>query len=374
MGFNLMSFLGGAAEGGNKRFKQIQANKQAANVTAEQRQWQLATEDRADARSRKKARAAAKLESEGLIGTMVALGMDADAARSVAKNGKGAIAVAIKDLEYGRENGKDISSLYTMQNNGTITGDQLAEGAKVATLSVDSKAISDMYGPVPTVYDNHNDQIQAISNKQLTLDINTPEGKSAYNSLEVQRKKLYKDLSDIAGAKDTSGGTGDDSRKFSEGTVKSAIQVELNKQLQFAGMSYDMEKQIIIGLKGDQIGANIAGLNTVKNLRAGTASIKDPYMTDTLNALESDSLKNVQLAANNKIFEYKKQLAKANEDNLPAPANIIKNIPDFNKNTPNGLRIGDIIRYPDPATGVLILKVYTGTKDSNNFVSFDAGN
>lgn len=374
MGFNLMSFLGGAAEGGNKRFKQIQANKQAANVTAEQRQWQLATEDRADARSRKKARAAAKLESEGLIGTMVALGMDADAARSVAKNGKGAIAVAIKDLEYGRENGKDISSLYTMQNNGTITGDQLAEGAKVATLSVDSKAISDMYGPVPTVYDNHNDQIQAISNKQLTLDINTPEGKSAYNSLEVQRKKLYKDLSDIAGAKDTSGGTGDDSRKFSEGTVKSAIQVELNKQLQFAGMSYDMEKQIIIGLKGDQIGANIAGLNTVKNLRAGTASIKDPYMTDTLNALESDSLKNVQLAANNKIFEYKKQLAKNNKDNLPAPANIIKDITDFNKNTPNGLRIGDIIRYPDPATGVLILKVYTGTKDSNNFVSFDAGN
>lgn len=374
MGFNLMSFLGGAAEGGNKRFKQIQANKLAANVTAEQRQWQLATEDRADARSRKKARAAAKLESEGLIGTMVALGMDADAARSVAKNGKGAIAVAIKDLEYGRENGKDISSLYTMQNNGTITGDQLAEGAKVATLSVDSKAISDMYGPVPTVYDNHNDQIQAISNKQLTLDINTPEGKSAYNSLEVQRKKLYKDLSDIAGAKDTSGGTGDDSRKFSEGTVKSAIQVELNKQLQFAGMSYDMEKQIIIGLKGDQIGANIAGLNTVKNLRAGTASIKDPYMTDTLNALESDSLKNVQLAANNKIFEYKKQLAKNNKDNLPAPANIIKDITDFNKNTPNGLRIGDIIRYPDPATGVLILKVYTGTKDSNNFVSFDAGN
>jgi len=374
MGFNLTTFLGGAAEGGNKRFKQIQANKQAANVTAEQRQWQLATEDRADARSRKKARAAAKLESEGLIGTMVALGMDADAARSVAKNGKGAIAVAIKDLEYGRENGKDISSLYTMQNNGTITGDQLAEGAKVATLSVDSKAISDMYGPVPTVYDNHNDQIQAISNKQLTLDINTPEGKSAYNSLEVQRKKLYKDLSDIAGAKDTSGGTGDDSRKFSEGTVKSAIQVELNKQLQFAGMSYDMEKQIIIGLKGDQIGANIAGLNTVKNLRAGTASIKDPYMTDTLNALESDSLKNVQLAANNKIFEYKKQLAKANEDNLPAPANIIKDITDFNKNTPNGLRIGDIIRYPDPVTNVLILKVYTGTKDSNNFVSFDAGN
>ena len=374
MGFNLMSFLGGAAEGGNKRFKQIQANKQAANVTAEQRQWQLATEDRADARSRKKARAAAKLESEGLIGTMVALGMDADAARSVAKNGKGAIAVAIKDLEYGRENGKDISSLYTMQNNGTITGDQLAEGAKVATLSVDSKAISDMYGPVPTVYDNHNDQIQAISNKQLTLDINTPEGKSAYNSLEVQRKKLYKDLSDIAGAKDTSGGTGDDSRKFSEGTVKSAIQVELNKQLQFAGMSYDMEKQIIIGLKGDQIGANIAGLNTVKNLRAGTASIKDPYMTDTLNALESDSLKNVQLAANNKIFEYKKQLAKNNEDNLPTPANIIKDIPVFNKNTPNGLRIGDIIRYPDPVTNVLILKVYTGTNDSNNFVSFDAGN
>jgi|TARA_R110000744_G_scaffold252425_1_gene368210 hypothetical protein len=374
MGFNLISFLGGAAEGGNKRFKQIQANKQAANVTAEERQWQLATEDRADARSRKARRAAKKEEAEGLIGTMVALGMDVDAARSVAKNGKGAIAVAIKDLQYGRENGKDISSLYTMQNNGTITGDQLAEGAKVATLSVDSKAIMDMYGPVPTEYDNHNDQIQAISNKQLALDVNTPEGKTAYDSLEVQRNKLYKDLTDIAGAKDTSGGTGDDSRKFSEGTVKSAIQVELNKQLQFAGMSYDMEKQIIVGIQGDQIGANIAGLNTVKNLRAGTASIKDPYMTDTLNALESDSLKNVQLAASNKIFEYKKQLAAAIKANIQQPENIIKDIPAFGKNTRNGLRIGDIIRYPDPNTGVLILKVFTGTSDNNNFVNFVAGN
>ena len=374
MGFNLISFLGGAAEGGNKRFKQIQANKQAANVTAEERQWQLATEDRADARSRKARRAAKKEEAEGLIGTMVALGMDVDAARSVAKNGKGAIAVAIKDLQYGRENGKDISSLYTMQNNGTITGDQLAEGAKVATLSVDSKAIMDMYGPVPTEYDNHNDQIQAISNKQLALDVNTPEGKTAYDSLEVQRNKLYKDLTDIAGAKDTSGGTGDDSRKFSEGTVKSAIQVELNKQLQFAGMSYDMEKQIIVGIQGDQIGANIAGLNTVKNLRAGTASIKDPYMTDTLNALESDSLKNVQLAASNKIFEYNTQLAKADKNNLVQPKNIIKDIPALTKETKNGLQIGDLIRYPDPNTGVLILKVYTGTNDANNYVTFNSGN
>lgn len=374
MGFNLISFLGGAAEGGNKRFKQIQANKQAANVTAEERQWQLATEDRADARSRKARRAAKKEEAEGLIGTMVALGMDVDAARSVAKNGKGAIAVAIKDLQYGRENGKDISSLYTMQNNGTITGDQLAEGAKVATLSVDSKAIMDMYGPVPTEYDNHNDQIQAISNKQLALDVNTPEGKTAYDSLEVQRNKLYKDLTDIAGAKDTSGGTADDSRKFSEGTVKSAIQVELNKQLQFAGMSYDMEKQIIVGIQGDQIGANIAGLNTVKNLRAGTASIKDPYMTDTLNALESDSLKNVQLAANNKIFEYNTQLAKADKNNLVQPKNIIKDIPALTKETKNGLQIGDLIRYPDPNTGVLILKVYTGTNDANNYVTFNSGN
>lgn len=54
-------------------------------------------------------------------------------------------------------------------------------------------------------------------------------------------------LEAIAKAKDTSGE--DKGRKFTEGTVRSTVTGEVNRQLQLQGMSYDLEKQIIIGLE-----------------------------------------------------------------------------------------------------------------------------
>lgn len=372
MGFNLSSFLGGAASGGSKRLAEINVNRQRNKETAEERQWQIATEERADVRAKKAARAAQKRESEGLIGTMVALGMPLDAAREVAKNGKGAIKVAINDLEYGRENGKDVSGLYTMQNKGIITGDDVANSAKSPVLSIDREAISNMYGPVPVVYDNHNDQILSISNKQLTLDINNPDDKTEYDRLETQRQKLYKDLSDIAGSKDTSGG--DDSRKFSEGTVRASIQSELNKQLQFVGMSYDMKKQVIVGLQGDQMGANIAGLNTARNVRKSSASLNDPYMNDSINTLLDDSLKNIQLAADTRMREFQQATKNATDRNLTAPKSPITT---FNtvptQETSKQLEVGDIIKYPETLsdgtkTGAFSYRVYTGTNDQYNYV------
>ena len=60
MGFNLGAFLGGAARGGSQVLDERRAEAERARVTKEERQWQIATEARADARSRKKARAASK--------------------------------------------------------------------------------------------------------------------------------------------------------------------------------------------------------------------------------------------------------------------------------------------------------------------------
>jgi len=54
MGFNLMSFLGGAASAGTRGIEQRKAQRAKEKETAEARQWQIATEARADARARKK--------------------------------------------------------------------------------------------------------------------------------------------------------------------------------------------------------------------------------------------------------------------------------------------------------------------------------
>ena len=293
MGFSLSSFLGGAAGAGSRGLEERRVNLQRQKETAEARQWQIATEGRADSRARKAKRAADKRSLEEQIGTMTALGMSADAARAVAKNGKGAIKVAIGDLQYGRENGVNAASYYTMGQKGLLQGDPSTaiKAAEPAGLAIDSEGIRSMYGAVDEDYTSHNEQIRAITNKQFNL---TPED-PAYIKLEEQRQALYTDIGAIAKAKDTSGE--DDGRKFTEGTVRATIGSEVNRQLQLSGMSYDLEKQIIVGLEGKRLEANIANLKAVNNLRTSTKSLNDPLMNDSITALEVDSKKNLRMKA-----------------------------------------------------------------------------
>jgi hypothetical protein len=293
MGFNLGAFLGGAASGGSQVLDERRAQADRDKVTKEERQWQLATENRANARAKKSKRASDAKALEEQIGTMVALGMPADAARAVAKNGAGAMKVAIGDLQYGRENGVNAASYYTMGQKGLLQGDPSTaiKAAEPAGLVIDSEGIRSMYGAVDEDYTSHNEQIRAITNKQFNL---TPEDPS-YVKLEEQRQALYTDLAAIANAKDTA--DGEDSRKFTEGTVRATIGSEVNRQLQLSGMSYDLEKQIIVGLEGKRLEANIANLKAVNNLRTGTQSLNDPLMNDSITALEVDSKKNLRMKA-----------------------------------------------------------------------------
>ena len=64
MGFNFGAFLGGGARGGSRAVERFSQNNRDDKVTKEARQWQIATEARADSRSRKKARAAKKIKAE----------------------------------------------------------------------------------------------------------------------------------------------------------------------------------------------------------------------------------------------------------------------------------------------------------------------
>ena len=337
MGFNFGAFLGGAARGGSQVLDERRAEAERARVTKEERQWQLATENRANARAKKAKRAADAKALEEQIGTMVALGMDPEAARAVAKNGKGAMKVAIGDLEYGRENGINAASYYTMGQKGLLQGDpsKAIKAAEPAGLSIDSEGIRNMYGAVDEDYTSHNEQIRAITNKQLKL---TPED-PAYVMLENQRQALYADIGAIAKAKDTSGE--DEGRKFTEGTVRSTVTGEVNRQLQLQGMSYDLEKQIIIGLEGKRVEANIANLKAATNLKSSTKSLNDPLMNDTINALEVDSKKNLRM----KAAELLKQTPELRTQ-APVTAEAFMQ-PDYEA----GLTAGQLVKIPTEGGG-----------------------
>lgn len=351
MGFNLGAFLGGAARGGSQVLDERRAEAERARVTKEERQWQLATENRANARAKKAKRAADAKALEEQIGTMVALGMPADTARAVAKNGKGAMNVAINDLKYGRENGVNAASYYTMGQKGLLQGDASTniKSAEPAGLSIDSEGIRNMYGAVDEDYSSHNEQIRAITNKQLKLAADSNE----YKQLETQRQALYTDIGAIAKAKDTSGE--DDGRKFTEGTVRAQISQARADALSKYEISMNIETQVRTGLQGKGLEVNLADLHAAKFLRGGAGKVGDPFMNDSIVQMEKD--------ATEKLESQGFSALRTDPQNAN---NTVKNITKQEYNQARQtLEEGNIIRVPTEdnegrPTGRFSILMYTG--------------
>ena len=91
MGFNLGAFLGGAARGGSQVLDERRAEAERARVTKEERQWQIATEARADARSRKAARRKEKENIEEQGAYLASLGWNPDSIESILKGGSASV-------------------------------------------------------------------------------------------------------------------------------------------------------------------------------------------------------------------------------------------------------------------------------------------
>ena len=351
MGFNLGAFLGGAARGGSQVLDERRAQADRDKVTKEERQWQLATENRANARAKKSKRASDAKALEEQIGTMVALGMPADTARAVAKNGKGAMGVAIDDLKYGKENGVNAASYYTMGQKGLLQGDASTniKGAEPAGLTIDSEGIRNMYGPVDEEYTSHNEQIRAITNKQLNLTAEDP----AYVKLEEQRQALYTDLGAIAKAKDTSGE--DEGRKFATSTVKANIAEAQAQALSRYEISMNIETRVMTGLEGKGLQVNLADLHAAKYLRGGAGKIGDSFMNDSIVQMEKGATERLE----------KQGFAAMRDD----PQNANKTVRTITKEQYNQakqtLGEGNIIRVPTEdnegrPTGRFSILMYTG--------------
>ena len=95
MGFSFSSFLGGASGAGSRGIEKRRDTLQREKETAEARQWQIATESRADSRNKKKARAVATREAEENLERLVFHYGEKNGA-AMAGQGKGYIAEALK--------------------------------------------------------------------------------------------------------------------------------------------------------------------------------------------------------------------------------------------------------------------------------------
>ena len=118
MGFNLMSFLGGAAGAGSRAMEQRKAQVAKEKETAEARQWQIATEARADSRARKKARASKKRQAEERA-EMLSLYYTEDQVKDIMGGGNAQAQFAL-DYATKLPSGQDASANYR-------TSSQIAE-------------------------------------------------------------------------------------------------------------------------------------------------------------------------------------------------------------------------------------------------------
>jgi hypothetical protein len=107
MAFNFMSFLGGAAGAGSEYIDTKNEADAAAELTKEQRQWQIATEGRRDAAARKLQRDNKRDSTNEYIATLTSLGWDTDRAASIAAGGAANVAtwtdIGIKHKQTGKE-------------------------------------------------------------------------------------------------------------------------------------------------------------------------------------------------------------------------------------------------------------------------------
>jgi len=362
MAFNVTSFLGGAAGAGSQFLDDKADAKERDRLTEQQQQWQIATEGRADARARKLRREERAREIEQYVGSMVALGMDLETAQAQAKNGVGAVKVAIADLTYGRENGVDTAGFYKLKAEGNvpITEGEISEISQQPSVVVDTEAIQSMYGVTDSEVGTHNEAILKLTNQQLALDLSTSKGKTSFDALEVRKNAFLKDIGNIATSKDTS------SRLFSTGTVRGQINAARSLALSTYEMTLDIEGNIIGKLEGRGVQANVANLSAASFLEGSlsTSSIEDPFMDQSIEMLK------IQAVANIKNIGYEK----AQKDRAS-----IRTLENISQETDRTLEIGEVIRVPvkDPesgaATGNFTYSIYTGTKDANNYIILYTG-
>ena len=199
-------------------------------------------------------------------------------------------------------------------------------------------------------YTSHNEQIRAITNKQLNL---TPDS-DAFKQLQTQREALYTDLAAIAGAKDTS--DGEDARLFTTSSVVTNVASARAAALANYDVSMNIETSVRTNIDGKGVQINIADLDAANFLDGTAGKVGDPFMNNSIVTLRTQAQNKLQSIA----------FAKISAD----PDNVNKTVKEFSQSPSSiderNLVEGQIIKIPatddngQPKPGVFKRFMWTG--------------
>ena len=406
MAFNVMSFLGGAAGAGSKFLDDKAASKERDRLTKQQQQWQIATEGRQDARTRKLKREERSRQTDELAGLLESLNYDPNNIKSIMSRGNTA-------AQFWVETGKDALALGEDPNSLLKTaGGTDPRSQEVATQTIDEIKVPE----VPAVI-NDSQTNDAIPTSDDTTDTNEtsvaladgftinvdawsnmfgapePEAKTANARLtwisrqvaknpnhksrptwEIERARLLLDIADVAEAgreKDGKGGDG-----FGLGTVVANINEVRRGSLTKQNFKVGIDNAIIDAKAGDLWKASLADLDVAKELTTRNSGVQSEGMKYAIKGIHESAVSELAQYGWEKYYAQNSRTIPANQEGQPDRDNknfgtmkTAQSIEEFEKNA-NGrmYRAGDPVKVMVEGGG-FILVMYTGIPnafDNNN--------
>jgi len=294
MAFNFMSFLGGAAGAGSEYIDTKNEAAAAAELTKEERQWQIATEGRRDAAARKLQRDNKRNETADMLGTLTSLGLSEEQASKALSKGKGAFeihkSIGVKALEMGIP----FSDLLAL-NNGVIKDTEStlnsvnATPIKAASSNAsywNNENVAALYGKVPKaavsldlqLAKNAKDQLTIIQSSNGQGPLAEKEAASLARLQEAEKFLLEKHNAFKSNEKGTDTSVTITSRK----TLTDLITKNYAIASKDAGFGWNAEQQMEIAWTGNMGGGFSSKLNAIYGMEQTIGLSNDKWVNDTL--------------------------------------------------------------------------------------------
>ena len=317
MGFSLRSFLGGAASAGSRGLEERRVNLQREKETAETRQWQIATEARADSRARKAARAAKKRDTEGLLESLSFYFGDDNATKFVGK-GIGFAKEALKQADLYVKAGVDPA---TQVKIGQITGVDLPDvtSASAATAPQGLTTGSITFKPIPPKVkaekNSWEDKLSSHYQAKISIPLNDTDALTEWDRQKTILKQGHAEWK-AAATKDSDGDPSGQLGVDQARGLKMLRDTATDVYKSFGRVKTDlgtMTEKIIIGNEVEELEVNSAIINIQKNefvTNPIEGFVPDKFMEQRVLAAEEEFTK--------RSAAYIKKIANGN-----GPENII---------------------------------------------------
>ena len=347
MGFNLGAFLGGAASGGSQVLDERRAEAERARVTKEERQWQIATEERAAARTRKANRASKEKQAAQLLEKLQF--HYGDKAQAIANKGIGFAGEALARAGAYQDAGLNPALMVDIPT-GKLTDVPAGQAGAVPSAMT--------FKPITEKQEKDHTTFQAAlvaANKDILNASTEPQrvaAQEAFDRINAAHQKFKQENKDAAGS-----GQLDFSKTTRDAILQTPIDDILKENLLY---ETDLQGRLKLKLQGNE--GQILGLRSrVINTNAEAyASVEDKPFQTKLKA-QQDGLKADIIAYANRIVTKKNNPKLANTDKkgfVPLEINKTRSKKDIEVGLTNGTYVpNQVVLYTgadgEPKIGVV---------------------